>query len=361
MISTRRLTLVMADPHLGNFLIASPVLSQLRRLFPAADCQLVVHRSYARFLPRVPALIDCDVLTIDANRKGAPEWWDGVRLTAQVRAFRPDVAVSFGGNRMAALATGLSGATVRIGHRGKGFASLMTHVRDNPEGGPHHRQELYANIAQPLTSELVTPTPHPLMSDAADEAAWQSVNASLGLDTARLVCLHVGAGKDYKLWPVERFAQLAEHLRDRGYVPALIGTQADKAGAEAVQGSVSRPLENLIGRIDRDAELAMLAQCRLFIGNDSGPMHLAAALGAPVLGLFGPTDPDRWRPLGKRARTLRGEYAVSDTDTGRKSTVARREQGGQRSLESLSLNKVIETVDEMLMVPEQSPVAASQS
>lgn len=361
MIPSRRLTLVMADPHLGNFLIASPILGQLRRLFPLADCQLVVHHSHARLLQRIAALTDCEVVTIDAKRNGAPEWWDGLRLTRRVRAFRPDVAVSFGGNRMAALATGLSGADVRIGHRGKGFASLMTHTRENPAGGPHHRQELYANIAQPLSPELVSPSPPSLIPNDTDEAAWRSLNATLGLDPTRLVCLHVGAGKGYKLWPVERFAQLAEHLRQRDFVPALVGTPADKARAEEVQGALSVPLENLIGRIDRDAELAMFAQCRLFIGNDSGPMHLAAALGAPVLGLFGPTDPDRWRPLSERAHTLRGEEAASDIDTGRKSTASRRQQGGQRSLDSLSLGAVIEMVDAMLVASEPSSDNAPQS
>ncbi|WP_018169011.1 glycosyltransferase family 9 protein [Thioalkalivibrio sp. ALMg9] len=180
------------------------------------------------------------------------------------------------------------------------------------------------------------------------------------MDGLTLACLHVGAGKEYKLWPCDRFAALADWLYDQGLQPVLIGTAADKARAETVRSLARKPLPSLISNLSRDAELALLAECRLFVGNDSGPMHLAAALGAPVIGLFGPTDPVRWGPLGDQCRALRGD-APLEHPIERKQVGGRQAAGSERSLESLQLETVQQAVGELLHWPNpaQAPSPAS--
>lgn len=342
----QRLAMLMADPHLGNFIIASPVLTQLRRLFPAAEHMLVVHTTHLRLVQRIPGLADVTTIRVDARLRGVPEWRSGLSTLAKLRGFRPDATVSFGGSKMMALVAGLSGARLRVGRPADGYPRLFNRPRRNPTDATFHRQSIYGAIAGGLSEDVTTPVAPVIEPTAADRAAWQETRDHLELDDARLVCLHVGAGKDYKLWPCDRFAALADSLSERGLQPILIGTPADSERVRAVLDVCRSPVPNLIGAVSRDAELAMLAACRLFVGNDSGPMHLASAVGAPVLGLFGPTDPARWRPLGADSRFLRGDRPL--THSRRKRTGSREAAGVEYDLASLSLERVQDEVADLL-------------
>jgi ADP-heptose:LPS heptosyltransferase len=118
------------------------------------------------------------------------------------------------------------------------------------------------------------------------------------------VLLHPGAGALWKRWPAGRFAAVGEKLRERGYEVALIEGPADRDAVERCQAAAQSPFPVL-----RDRSLPELAHAlrsaALFVGNDSGVTHLAAAAGVPTLALFGPTDPDTWAPRGNQVRVLR--------------------------------------------------------
>ena len=115
-----------------------------------------------------------------------------------------------------------------------------------------------------------------------------------------------------KTWPAERFAMVAaELLAKSGAMPEgrllILGGPSDRFAAEAVRRVIPRArLVDAVGRVDLLTAYALLKRVRLFIGNDSGLMHLAAAAGAPTLGLFGPSDERLYAPWGPKARTLRG-------------------------------------------------------
>jgi ADP-heptose:LPS heptosyltransferase len=112
-----------------------------------------------------------------------------------------------------------------------------------------------------------------------------------------VVYLHPGVGAPWKRWPAARFAALAERLVDRGYPVALVEGPADEEAVRAMQSLTAHPLPVL-----RETPLPALAEtiahARLYIGNDSGVTHLAAAAGVPTVALFGPTDPTSWAPRG---------------------------------------------------------------
>jgi len=153
--------------------------------------------------------------------------------------------------------------------------------------------------------------------DGAERAEATSVLRALHL--SRPVMLHPGAGAHWKRWPAERFADLADTLERQGRQVLLVKGPADVESIEAVQAHASRPYPVL-----REPSLrrlaALLAQCSLFVGNDSGVTHLAAITGVPTVALFGPTDPANWAPLGNSrvvrsctARaTFQGQIRVCD-------------------------------------------------
>ncbi len=134
-----------------------------------------------------------------------------------------------------------------------------------------------------------------LAFDGAERAEAASVLRALHL--SRPGMLHPGAGARWKRWPAERFAVLADALERQGRQVLLIEGPADVESIEAVQAQAARPYPVL-----RETSLrrlaALLSQCSLFVGNDSGVTHLAAISGVPTVALFGPTDPANWAPLG---------------------------------------------------------------
>jgi len=127
-----------------------------------------------------------------------------------------------------------------------------------------------------------------------------------------------------KTWPVERFSQVAMNLMDR-YGPLaggrlmVLGGPGDEPLARSLKDSAGRRFIDLVGKVDLLTAHACLKRARLFIGNDSGAMHLAAAAGAPTLGLFGPSDERLYAPWGEHARVVRGPRSFAEikaTDPG---------------------------------------------
>jgi len=123
------------------------------------------------------------------------------------------------------------------------------------------------------------------------------------------VAIHPGSGGAHKNWPLERYLELARHIETRHRLPVVwVLGEADRELASALTAAETEGGGTPRERIDNLplAELArVLAGCRLFVGNDSGPAHLAAAVGTPVVALFGPTDPAQWAPRGPQVAVAR--------------------------------------------------------
>lgn len=192
--------------------------------------------------------------------------------------------------------------------------------RPNPKAGVRHRVEEAADV---------------LRLDAApdtriwlDDAGQARADAELPADRA-VLALSPAASAVFKEWPTERFSELALRLTALdGVLPgaaiALFGGPGDEARAQAVAtGLGERTVIDLTGKLDLVEAAACLRRAALFVGNDSGLMHMAAAAGTPTLGLFGPTDERLYAPWGSRARIVRAgdrfeereRRALADTST----------------------------------------------
>jgi len=142
-----------------------------------------------------------------------------------------------------------------------------------------------------------------------------------GIDSGQvLVGIHPSASDGSKRWPAQRFAQLADRLADsRGVRVVLVAGPADAPQAQHVEQAMQRRPLNVAGRLSVGELAALLARCRLLVSNDSGPVHLAAAVGTPVVALFGRAQPGvnatRWRPLGP------GHIVLDKSDPSRFSSI----------------------------------------
>jgi ADP-heptose:LPS heptosyltransferase len=193
--------------------------------------------------------------------------------------------------------------------RAAGVPEIL-HLSPYPPPGVHVSEWLVRSFAPhpPLLRELESP-PQPRLPSGGDGETGPRVSSpplpgrERGPGGEGLILLHPGAGAVWKRWPAERFAAVGEALHTRGYRVALIQGPADSDAIERCQRAASSPFE--VVRSRSPLQLAGdLGAAMLFIGNDSGVTHLAAAAGIPAVALFGPTDPATWAPLG-RVRVLR--------------------------------------------------------
>lgn len=204
-------------------------------------------------------------------------------------------------------------------------------------GTSRHRIDTYGAVAQ--AAGFPEGWGGPVVK--ATEADYEQLEAIGLLPGLQIVCMHVAGGKGYKHWPLKRYAAVSDWLCEQGLRPALIGAAPDRQSADAVKQFCRHQPIDLVEGLTLGALIALMAQCRLFIGNDSGPMHLAAAAGAHVVAMFGPTDPARWHPLTDNATLIRGITPIS-SEEGKKNF-----PDGRR-MDSITLESVLDRLRSVL-------------
>lgn len=303
--------LLMPTKHMGNLLVS---LASIAALAQAAHgrSRVVIDQRYRDIVEAVPDLGPILYFPRQALTSGGI----GARLRAAwhffraLRGLKVTLAIDFDGQRESGWICRLSGAGERVGPSSakvsRGYSRLFPDQHRHP-----HRYHDYAAYCLHYLGNA-PPAAYPILDSPAAGREWL---AGLGIDAkTSLVSLHVGATKDYKRWPAAHFATLVDWLAERGCQVALIGAgPSDGARIAEVLGlSRTRP-RNLHNLLTLGELIALFRASQLFVGNDSGPMHLAAATGIPVFALFGPTDAARWAPLGDNATVIRSAIPCGAT------------------------------------------------
>lgn len=284
--------LVVMPTWLGDCVMATPTLAKLRERFASAHLTAFVRAGVAPVLEPFPLLDDRLLWT-----RGERLWALGRRL----RRERFDVALVLPGSFRSALLAWLAGIPRRVGYRRDGRGGLLTDRLDPPrEGGryvPTPTLRYYLRLAEAMGCESGDPPAMRLWHTREDDHRAESLLAAAGIDPrdGPLVVLVPGGNKPAKRWPTERFARLADHLAERhGARVAVSGAPSESDVLEAVVAAADAPIGNLL-RVGVELRVlkSVFAQASLVVTNDTGPRHVAAAMGTPVVSLFGPT-PLQW-------------------------------------------------------------------
>ena len=291
--------LVIKLRYVGDVLLATPTLSRLREGFPKAHLAIMVNPGTDGVVRGHPALDDVVVV----ERGNLFRQW---RFVKELRARQYDHVIDLTDSDRSAALSWLSGASVRVGYNSEGRwrGCLYTRVVDADRFGMHQvRYHLKATEALGLTGP--PPAPALVIAPAARSAADRLL-AETGIDAARpLVCMHPGARWWFKSWPDKRFAALADRVQtDTSAQVLFLGGAQEQAAAGRIAQAMKTPFRSLVGQTGLQELGAVLARAVLHVGNDNGPMHMAAALRVPVIGLFGPSDPAVWGPWGDGHRTF---------------------------------------------------------
>ncbi|MBM4284675.1 MAG: glycosyltransferase family 9 protein [Deltaproteobacteria bacterium] len=303
-----RLLLVKLS-SLGDVVHTLPTLEALRAAFPRGHLTWLVEEAYAPLLAGHPAL-DA-VWTVPRWRWSRERWAGEVRrftaLTLALRRQPFDLVVDLQGLLKSAVWVALAQSPRKVGfdRTREGSWRVLTE-RLPPYDPDRHALLRCLDVARYLGAAAGPPRfrfpPLPAVDAGAVFAAARG---------RPLVILHPGARWDTKLWPGAYWREVARGLLARGSAVAITGGPADREMAAQILDGLTGPVLNLAGRTTLLEAVGWLRQAALAVTTDTGPMHLAAALGVPVAALFGPTAPWRTGPLGEGHQVLRLQLPCS--------------------------------------------------
>ena len=300
--------LIRATNWVGDAIMALPALRAVRSHFAGAEIAIVA-RPYVADLYREQYI--CDVL-ISYDTDGAHAGLGGRELLAtELRARKFDSALLLQNAFDAAWLAWRAGIRERIGYACDGRSPLLTKAIKVPRAGeiPAHEAFYYLELVRRIGWIEALPQVDQVSFEVSERSRERGEAVLLEAGArphARRIA--VGAGASFgaaRCWPAERFAEAANRLAaETDADVVLFGTAAEAAVTAAVADKLHRSPVNLTGKTTIEELPGALSRCDLFIGNDSGVMHVAAAVGLPVVGIFGPTDPNGTAPLTPRRAIL---------------------------------------------------------
>lgn len=300
--------LIRGTNWIGDSVMSLAALREIRRLFPNAHLALLV-KEWVAGMFRDQDLVDEIILLKDQESSIARI----LRTPSRLRGF--DRAILFQNAFEAALITLLARIPVRAGYARDGRTALLTR-RAQARIKELNRHQIYYYLDL-LYQTAISPVNYLEQSDfqpnirirarpdRIEEA--RSLLRKTGIDGSKpLIGLNPGAFfGSAKRWFPDRYAALADRLiGEAGAEVVVLGGKSDLGTMQAIQEEMRHPCKSLVGETSLEILLGIMAQCRLFITNDSGPMHLAAALDVPQIALFGSTDEIATGPYSTQARVI---------------------------------------------------------
>ena len=297
-----RKILVLELWHMGDVVLATSVLQSLRTMYPRAHITLLA-KEHARELLEASGLAD-EIVTYDFPWTASESKYDPARydassirnLVRRLRAEQFDVSIDCRMDLRSNALTASIGARRRIGYDFGGGSFMLTDAVAAPPAD-QHKVDDWMGLLPPLRNTLnegIPPAPEPKLAvtdrERAD-AARLLASYDVGSDDI-IVGIHPGGSHEGKRWPTENFAELGRRLAQHDRVRLVVLVDPDGCGSDM-------QLENaIVVRTSIREMMAMFTQCDLVVCNDSGPMHIAAALGIPVVAVFRTGSPAAYGPRG---------------------------------------------------------------
>lgn len=310
----KRILVVRVD-LLGDVVMSTAAVRALRRGYPNAKIDLLVQPSSADILRGDPDIHR--VITFDKQLWRPGHWRAALGFLWDVWRPQYDLAVSLNGD-IGSIATRLTGARRRIGYAGEAYGGFLTDALPGRRYDTPKHEVQYVLALAAAAGGVVAPEdarPRLAVDPAARERMASVITEARATTGAQgpLITLHAGARNGQaKRWPTRHCAALADRLR--GELDALViltGAPNERSLADEVIGQQRLPALNLVGQTTTRELAALLALSDVVVSGDSGPMHIACAVGARVVVLHGPTDPHQSGPTSPDAIVLRRDLWCS--------------------------------------------------
>ncbi|WP_417910888.1 lipopolysaccharide heptosyltransferase II [Candidatus Electronema sp. PJ] len=308
-----RRILIRSTNWIGDAVMTTPAVRSIRRNFPEAHITMLAQPWVADVFTACPH-IDRIILY---DKQGRHQGLMGkIRLAAELRAADFDLAILLQNAFEAALIAFLARIPVRAGYTTDGRGLLLTHgVRKHPDIDKKHQVHYYQEMLVGLGLQCAEDTLELFLDPAAVQEAEKLLRQALqgGRQNAPVIGLNPGAAYGpAKRWPSAKYAALAGRLaKATGGLIVIFGTKADQKAAAEIVTAVGERVLDLTGKTSLALALACIARCQVFVTNDSGLMHVAAALNTPLVAVFGSTNHIATGPFSTRATVVRKSIPCS--------------------------------------------------
>jgi len=299
--------LITRTDRIGDLVLTTPLFKALREKFPKAWIAALVFLEHREIVQGNPYLDEVILYDKKGNESGL---WGQFRFSQKLRSKKFDVVIHAHGTNRMHLATWFAGIPVRIGYdRRAPWALTQVHPYNKKEGLKQEAEYLF-DVLDPLG--VAAPREIETFFSVSDRAA-RSLESLLSFHKVPRdlpwIVLNPSASDVTKMWPAERFAELMTRIgKERAYTFLAIGTTKDRTIIEKLKQNTRIPVFDLSGRLSLGMLGALLKRSGLLVSNDSGPVHIATAVGTPVVSIFGRYEPGlgpkRWQPLGKKSRVV---------------------------------------------------------
>jgi len=292
---------------MGNLVVSVPAIQALQEFYHDKTFCLVVDSAYSEIVENLSGVDQLMYYPRQQLRSSSiiNQSVCFLKFIRQLRCVKPDIAIDLEGRELSSTLSFLSGAPLRVGSataRRSFFYNRKARLRSGS-----HRVFTYFDIASTAGVECRLEEYY-LKTSKEKVHSLKGLLLNKGISVERpIACIHSGAGKQYKQWNSTKFIHIADWLVDKEFQVVFIGSKEESDKNEILISRMKNNAFNLSGTLSLGELMSLFEISSIYIGNDSGPMHIAAAMKTPIVALFGAANEKRWRPLSKGSVVLRGE------------------------------------------------------
>ncbi len=293
---------ILRTDRIGEVLLSTVAAGAIKECYPEASVSFITSE-YSRPIVEMVDAVDEILITDTGDKTG----WikKGMQLAFVLRKKKFDAAIVLNPNIISHLAVFFAGIPLRIGYDRKWGFFLNRKIQDQRDKGEKHEVEYTLDLLKLLDIKDSKSAPN-LSIKKDDSDRVERILRKMGVSPEKtIVAIHPGSSNPAKIWPSSYYAELIDRLKtELDCEVAILGGKNEISLSEGIRNASKTRALDFAGDLDLKELAAMLERSALFIGNDAGPMHMAAAVNIPVIAIFGRNipgvSPTRWRPWGKR-------------------------------------------------------------
>ncbi len=300
---------------LGDIIHTLPAAATLKRRFAEAEIDWVVERHWLPLVERNPHLAQLHTVETRLWRRRLSEagtWRSLLESVGKLRRRGYDCALDFQGLIKSAVLARLSGARAVLGFHDSELRERFSALFYTGQSGPRPDGALAHVVYRNLALAAAAGAPEPVLEFCCQPAPEDVERVRATAPKPGFVLLTPSAGWPAKRWPEEHYAELALRIAREAGLPVVVNCGPGEEGIAGRVAQLAAAAPPLLVTASVGELMALVRDAALVVGGDTGPVHLAGAMGTPVVAIFGPTDPARNGPLGGACRVLRGPSASND-------------------------------------------------
>ena len=297
MLTPKNILVVRSD-RMGDVVLTVPAMRALKQAFPGARVSVWLDASTK---PLLDGLSFIDEILVEDKSRGV---WGYLAFVAMLWRKKFDLAVVYHTKRRTNAACALAGIPVRLGYRNNKHGRLLTRpVEDRRHLGEKHEAQYCLDLLQAIG--IVSTDLSLELAHERNAETWADDLVAREFQGKPFLVLHPSASCSTRFWPTKSYVKLVDLLADSGMKIVLVGGKEAKDCAREISADVTFPVLDMTGKTSLSQLVSLLRRAHAVVSNDSGPVHVAAGLGTPVVSIFlrcqPGINPERWKPLGLKS------------------------------------------------------------